>query len=386
MRHVTRSSGAIVLSAFAALAFACGSAKERDGFDDGMGGAQPPSSLGGGSSSSGQLGASSGAPAPGDGEKCAAETVKATRAEVDIIVLIDTSGSMQEETNQVKQNINSFAQKIGSTGLDYTVVMIAEKPQSLPFMPPGFQPPGICVPAPLGGASCADNPPLFHHLNEAVGSTDSLQIILDQYSKYEGWLRPNSYKVFIEVTDDNSSLGWQQFDQQLLAKGTKFGDANKRRYIFDSICGWKRNTALLSSDHCGSAVNTSDQYQHLSKLTGGTVDSVCETDYSSVFDNIAKGLVTKLGCEFAFPKSQTGQQTDPSAVVVNYTPGGQSAAKPLTQVTDASKCGSIPDAWYYDDDANPTKILFCPTTCTTAGADTGGKVEIAVGCKAPPPK
>ena len=38
------------------------------------------------------------------------------------------------------------------------------------------------------------------------------------------------------------------------------------------------------------------------------------------------------------------------------------------------------------DNANPTKILFCPTTCAAAGADTGGKLEVAVGCKAPPPK
>lgn len=374
----------IIFSALTALAVACGSSKERDGFADGTNATTPTPDMGGGSS--GQLGSGSGDDGPGAGEACAAQVTKAVRAEVDVIIVIDTSGSMMEETNQVKQNINAFAQKIGSSGLDYTVVMIAEKPQQLPFMPPGFQPPGICVPPPLGGASCADNPPIFHHLNEGVGSTDSLQIVLDQYAKYEGWLRPDAYKVFIEVTDDNSALSYQDFDAQLLAKGAKhFGDANARRYIWNSICGWKRNTALLSGDKCGSAENTGDQYQHLSQLTGGTVDAVCETDYSSVFDNIAKGLVTKLGCEFAFPKAQSGQ-ADPTAVVVNYTPGGQTAAKPLTQVTDESKCGSVADAWYYDDNASPTKILFCPSTCATAGADTGGKVEIAVGCKAPPPK
>jgi hypothetical protein len=46
----------------------------------------------------------------------------------------------------------------------------------------------------------------------------------------------------------------------------------------------------------------------------------------------------------------------------------------------------VANAWYYDDNANPTKIVFCPATCTSAGADTAGKVEVAVGCKAPPPK
>lgn len=378
MRHFT-------VTMVALFAFACGSSASRDGFDDGTKGNDQPSDLGGNQPAPGPLGSSGGAEPPPN-EACAAEVTKATRAEVDVIVLIDTSGSMQEETDQVKNNINTFAQKIGATGLDYTVVMIAEKPQKLPFMPPGFQPPGICVPAPLAGPDCADNPPRFHHLNHGVGSTDSLQIILDQYGSYSGWLRPTAYKVFIEVTDDNSAKPWKQFDDELLAKApTQFGDAAKRRYIFNTIGGWKRNTPVLSSEKCGTAVNTSAEYQELSKLTGGIVDSVCEADYSSVFDNIAKGLVTKLGCEFAFPKSQTGQ-TDPASVVVNYTPGGQTSATPLTQVTDQSKCGSVQNAWYYDDNTNPTKIVFCPSTCTSAGADTSGKVDVAVGCKAPPPK
>ncbi|MBS2017320.1 MAG: hypothetical protein JST00_30835 [Deltaproteobacteria bacterium] len=346
------------------------------------------SSSGDNTSSSGGLGTSSGGSSSGtSGETCAAQTTSAQRAEVDIIVVIDTSGSMGEETAQVQANINKFAAKIGSTGLDYTVVMIAEKPKPPPIPIPGFPPlPGICVPAPLAGASCADNPPKFHQIDTDVGSTDSLQIILDQYSTYQAWLRPTAYKVFIEVTDDNSSLAWATFDTQLLAKSSaQFGTATSRRYIFNSICGWSKGTPVLSGTKCGSAVNTGDQYQNLSKLTGGVVDSVCETDYSGVFDNIAKGLVTKLGCEFAFPKETGGKPADPSKVVVKYTPGG-GATKPLTQVTDASKCGTIADAWYYDDNTKPTKIVFCPTTCTSAGGDTGGKLEIAVGCQAPPPK
>jgi hypothetical protein len=310
----------------------------------------------------------------------------AARAEVDIIVLIDTSGSMSEETNQVKANINTFASKIGSSGLDYTVVMIAEKPKLPPIPIPGFTPPGICVPPPLGGASCADNPPKFHHIDTDVGSTDSLQIILDQYGTYAPWLRPSAYKVFIEVTDDNSALAWTTFDTQLLAKSAaQFGSAASRRYIFNSICGWKKGTPVLDASKCGSAVNIGDQYQNLSKTTGGTVDSVCETSYAGVFDNIAKGLITKLGCEFAMPKAADGKVADPTKVVVKYTPGG-GAAKSLTQVTDAGKCGTTADAWYYDNNAAPTKIVFCPSTCTASGQDTNGKLEIAVGCAAPPPK
>jgi len=393
MRHSLSLStlASLGVLALALAAGACGSSSEDRRFEDDP--TSPPLTTGSGEGTSGgggTLGSSGGG--TGDsgvgGQACAAESVSARRAEVDIIVVIDTSGSMGEETAQVQANINTFASKIGASGLDYTVVMIAETPDPPPFpLPIPIPVIGICVPPPLGAAKCgAHNPPKFHHINEGVASTDSLQKILDKYPTYAPWLRPSAYKVFIEVTDDNSSLAYNTFDTQLLAKSpAQFGSATSRRYIFNSICGWKKGTAILSSSTCSTAENPGAQYQQLSKLTGGVVDSVCETDYSSVFDNIAKGLVTRLGCEFAFPKSTTGGVTDPSAVVVNYTPGA-GGAKALTQVTDQSKCGGVTDGWYYDDNAAPTRIVFCPTTCSSVGADTSGKIEIAVGCKAPPPK
>jgi hypothetical protein len=384
MRHLPYF---VVASAISASLFACGSDRGSS-FETTPSSNEPQGEPDKKEAPAGSLGSSTGgAPASSSssgGETCAATVAKATRAEVDVVVVIDTSGSMDEETNQVKQNINAFAQSIGNTGLDYNVIMVAAKPQKIFGFPSGN---GICVPPPLGGADCADNPPKFHHLNATVGSTDSLQILLDKYSQYSAWLRPTAYKVFIEVTDDNSKLTYDAFDKQLLAKDpAQFGTASSRRYIFNAICGYKRSTPVLSADKCASAVNTGDQYQHLSQLTGGTVDAVCETSYASVFDNIAKGLVSKLGCEFGFPKSEAGKQADPDTVAITYTPGDGGPSKPLTQVTDASKCGGNPDGWYYDDAKNPSQILFCPSTCNGPGSDTAGKLEVAVGCKTPAPK
>jgi hypothetical protein len=37
--------------------------------------------------------------------------------------------------------------------------------------------------------------------------------------------------------------------------------------------------------------------------------------------------------------------------------------------------------WYYDDPANPTKIIMCPTTCAALQGDVGGKVEVIFGCE-----
>ena len=86
--------------------------------------------------------------------------------------------------------------------------------------------------------------------------------------------------------------------------------------------------------------------------------------------------------EFAVPKPDGGA-VDPSQVVVQYNDG--SSSRNLVQVTDASKCGSVQDAWYYDDNTSPSKIIFCASTCTQVGGSTG-QIDVLLGCKAPPPR
>ncbi len=382
-----------LLVAFASLVgvaavAACGGSGSRSGFDEGQGGD------GGGNGSSGSSGSSGGGDdsgsllgsdaTSGDGSTtCAATTTTAQKAQVDIIFVIDDSGSMTAEMTQIKTNVNTFAGKIGKSGLDYRVIFVVRR---------GTSGNTICVPPPLALANCADNPPTFYHVNQDVQSDDSLTLALSTYdSAWKNYVRMDAYKVFVEVSDDNAGIYGSpvkaaQFDPQLLAKAPAgmFGTAAKRKYIFNSIVGWTTGTALISGPKCSTAVNNGSEYQTLSQLTGGIVDSVCNTDYSGVLDNIAKGLVTRLGCEFALPKSDGGT-IDPTKVVVQFTPSG-GPAKTLTQVTDASKCGAITDGWYYDDNTSPTKILLCPTTCSTVGADQSGTISVLLGCKGPPPR
>jgi hypothetical protein len=186
-------------------------------------------------------------------------------------------------------------------------------------------------------------------------------------------------------------MPYTTFDTQLLAKQPAgiFGTAQERKYIFHSIISKPFADPVPSTNLCidpdtgqEGADGTSIQYQQLSKLTGGLIDEVCKKDYSGVLDNIAKAVVDKLGCELTYPKAEAA---DPTKLVVQYTPQG-GTGKPLTQVTDNSKCGSVQDGWYYDDNANPTKIILCPTMCATANASAGAKIEALVGCKAPAPR
>jgi len=316
---------------------------------------------------------------------CAATVAQVEKAKVDIVFIIDNSGSMGAEMTQVKTNVNAFAQSIGRTGLDYRVIMIVAKASS-----PAQTGLVLCVPPPLGGPNCTDNLPTFRHVNQSVASTNALSLLLSTYDStnaalsWRGNLRQDSYKVFVVVTDDQSSVTAQAFDTQLLAKqpAGMFGTAASRRYIFHTIAGWQDGTPVLSATKCSSAVNTGSRYQELSQLTGGIVDSVCKTDYSGVLANIAQGTAQRLACELSVP---TQANADPTKVAVQVTPPG-AAARTLTRVLDASRCAANPDSWYYDDNTSPTKILLCSDTCTAVNALQGTTIEALVGCATNPPR
>lgn len=317
---------------------------------------------------------------------CAATSFKTKPPTVDIVLGIDTSDSMGNEMAQVKANLNAFAQAIGKSGIDYQVILLA---------PRGTGSSQMCVPAPLGGAACADNPPSFHQVEIQLGGHSGMTGILSTYDSadpkqgWQKWARPAAHKVIMYVTDADSEITAASFDAQLLAKAPSgmFGTANARKYTFDTICGWQDGTPYASSNACSTASKPGKNYQQLALLTKGLVDSVCKPSFDGVFKNLASGVTAKLGCTFDLPSSK--DPIDTGKVAVTYTAGtgtnkGQTAT--LTHVTDASKCAANPDGWYYDDPTNPAKVILCPAQCTVVGADTSAAVDVAVGCAVPPPK
>ena len=93
----------------------------------------------------------------------------------DIVIAIDQSGSMDQETSWVTAQLNGFAAQITQSGIDVQVVVIAGKPGSEN---------GFCVPAPLGSGSCPNdnNLPDLLHVDQHVDSHDALGRILSTYS------------------------------------------------------------------------------------------------------------------------------------------------------------------------------------------------------------
>ncbi len=384
-------------------------------------------------------------------DECAAVTQQADIGyrPVDIVFIIDNSRSMQEEIAAVQDRINAdFARIIEESGVDYRVIMFSRY-GSLVAGTSESDHHYICVRAPLGASDCSDpdttllqhNAPRFYHYSTFVNSNDSLCLLLKGWDQpdetvgsqnLEGWapiapggysefLRPESIKHFVVITDDqidctindDDDAPWadarfndrdtvaggqavaEQFDEFLLQLAPEqFGTADERNYKWHSIVGMSANTPAtlpwppadpIQTGRCGEEGDTvaaGTGYQALSELTGGLRYPICGyQSYDAVFQALAESVVTgsRLACEWELPEPETGEPLDPAQVNVQYTGGGMPTAAIIGKVTGPDAC-TANGGWYYDNEESPTRILTCPATCAVLEADPEGTVDIALGC------
>lgn len=343
----------------------------------------------------------------GAGTCCENQSQVAEQLPVDIIFVIDNSGSMGQEIAAVQSNINvSFASIIAASGLDYRVIMLARHGED-------SGPESICIEAPLSGipvGGCSPPPSqpvntsVFYHYSIEVSSHNSFCQVIDRFnipdefnlapSGYSQWLRPDAYKVFIEITDDGVSCSSYNdsnsinggiaaaaaFDTALLALSpTHFGTAAHRNYVWYSIVclanqavptdPWLPTDPITTSECSGNCADPGTGYQALSILTGGLRFPLCQySAFDVVFNDIATNVVSSMACQYVIPPN-----VNPNAANIQFTP---SAGPPeiWANVPDAASCTG--DQWYLDDPVNPSLILLCPDACTRAQNDVGSQIAV----------
>ena len=305
-------------------------------------------------------------------EPSCAESFAETRRAVDIIISIDQSGSMSEEIDSLKRNVNNLPKLLEESNLDYRVVMIAEV---------GKGKYGICVPPPLGGPDCAANGDVFRPVDHVVQSYDSLVVILRTLRHpvaklaWYDFLRPGVLKVFVPITDDESTeLSGPAFDAELLRRGAPiFGTPTSRNYVVFPVIGVNDYPDTSS---CAASDNPGREYQYLANLTDARWFSVCRPSLGPVLDEIGKAAREAVSCEVAVPAPPSGTELDFSRINVRITPPN---GQPVLVPQDPSKaCGDGADGWQFSEDKK--KILLCGSACTLAKSDPGTKFTVGFGC------
>ena len=103
---------------------------------------------------------------------------------------------------------------------------------------------------------------------------------------------------------------------------------------------------------------------------------------SSTVENTVVG--EQVVCEWELPDPPAGTTLDYTTVNVRFT-NTAGVATDLGKVPSAADCAMFASGWYYDDEANPQKVLVCPSVC--AQVQEGGvntKVDLLFGCETKP--
>jgi hypothetical protein len=207
----------------------------------------------------------------------------------DVIVVVDTSGTMTAETNAVRAALNNFAAGIQSTSIDLHLILIGNSSSNL-----------LCIPAPLGSGACpADEKlPVFRHILQSVGSNDALSKILLTYPQWSGSLRPGASTALVVVSDDDSSMSSSEFHSQFLALNPGFAG-----YTFHAM-------AASGNVLCGV---TGMVYAQLAAMTGGVFSNVCTEAIDIGLTRIAEEIIGSAsppvlhpGCDIQFNQTSYG--------------------------------------------------------------------------------
>ena len=116
------------------------------------------------------------------------------------------------------------------------------------------------------------------------------------------------------------------------------------------------------------------------------------THYIPANSNVTQQLLTLLDsvssaitCDYALP---TGQALDYSLVNVQTTPDATGSPTFVGGIANASQCGPK-GGWYYDvypAKGTPTNITLCPTSCDPIKATANSSLQVLIGCATEPPR
>ncbi|HTV18827.1 MAG TPA: hypothetical protein VMG12_09155 [Polyangiaceae bacterium] len=378
-----------------------GGAAPMPGQSDGMGFVEPPPS---------------GTGTVDVDDACVVNTAAAEFVEqpVDIILMLDNSGSMADELQAVEDNLNvNFASILASSGVDYRVILLSRHRRDARDDSEEAST-SVCVTTPLSALSdCSAAPePVFSdrffQYSTKLESTDSFDVAIDTYAppfdddereeKFEqapdgwsAWLRPGAKKVFLEMTDDNEDMPIEEFIGSLVAMAPEhFGtDPEHPNFVFHSIIGLAEKPTPteayqpdepVQSEKCtgndNDVTNAGESYQELSILTGGLRFPLCQFGaYDVVFQTIADDVVQRraVACDFPIPPPPAGLELD--QVAIEYAPGNGLEPTRFGQAPTPAACQ--PDAFYI---ANG-RLNLCPDTCAAVKSDPQASVTALFTCR-----
>ena len=319
-------------------------------------GTPPPPGTGGGTQSDDLTG-------------CASDTVHAAEVPLDLLLLVDQSGSMQESTcsgskwEAQRNAIASFVNHPDSAGVgigiqffplndSYGYAYCNVSAYSNPEVPIGMLP----------GQAGAINGAVASHYPE--GSTPTLPALSASLMHMAGWAasHPGHVSAVVLATD---------------GEPTECGLLNNVLGVAGVASTYAKQNVLTFVIGVGSSLFSLNSIA----AAGGTGQAFIintNQDVAQQFNAALDAIRGSVACQFQIPVPAVGTP-DFNKVNVRYLPAGGTPVV-VPHVDDPSQCGGA-DGWFYDNPMNPTKIILCGATCDAIRTHPEVDVEIVLGCE-----
>jgi hypothetical protein len=297
--------------------------------------------------------------------ECSVRTLRKgeTFAPVDMVWVVDSSRSMADERARIESIMNKFVSDAESRNFDLHLVMVTRT---------------NIVPAPLGRDSKR-----YRFVDREVGSNEPLEALVDQFSRYADFLRPQAALHFVVVTDDDSDMTAGEFKRQMdalvgrpyVVHAVASPDVNGQPCRSEAAAATPacKDAGPRTGSICGASA-VGREYYALASALGGEEISVCTQDWSKVFGPLLEAVTpTEIPCTIEYG---TELDLETTRVALKF----EESADLLPLVAGPMACGSRPAAFYYEDRPEGVQLTLCPDACGATRRE-GVELEIITNCK-----
>lgn len=356
----------------------------------GTSGASGASGTAGQGGTSGGGGITSVTPVPA-GQGCADETLQASGRVLDIFIMQDRSGSMDDATSNgqskwtvVTSAIDAFVADPKSAGIGAGIGFFGDDGSNDPSCTPAtYATPAVGI-APLNGnAQAITN--AIGNLNPS-GRTPTDPALQGALNYARSWAQKNpTHKVIVVLATDgapNDNCGSSAQGAATVAASGISGTPSIQTYVIgvigegtgDGNCqgGPTQNCQFVQTLN-GIAKSGGTGTAFIVNTTGNT-----QQQFQDAMNAIRNA--NGVGCIFDIPAAPSGKTVDLTKATVQYTP---STGAVVNVPWAANANGCVAGNWYYDSVTKPTSVHLCPGICATVNADPKARVDVIVACQPP---
>jgi hypothetical protein len=294
---------------------------------------------------------------------CTVRTLRAGEkfAPVDMVWVVDSSRSMGDERDRIERTMNQFVSDAEARNFDVRLTMVTST---------------NIVPPPLGSDDAR-----YRFVEREVSSHEPLTALLEEFPRYQDFLRADAALHFVIVTDDDSEISAGDFRRQMdrlvgrpyVVHAVASPDVDGQPCRTENATEQCRGSGWRAGATCGAAA-VGRQYLELAEELGGEDISICLNDWGEVFGPLLEAVTpTEIPCAIVLAPDA---ELDATGVRLRVS----SAQRQLAQVAGLRSCAARPDAYFYIETADGPQLTLCPAACQATRAD-GVELDIASHCE-----